>query len=80
MLVRIMCTSYLYIEGIFDIGLSIQIIGNVTTVSCCPSGTAFRRANRTTRPATLIVAWLVNLYIEGLFDIGIVTLLQSSPP
>ena len=34
-----------------------------------------RRANRTTCPATLIVAWLVNLYIEYLFDISnIVTL------
>ena len=60
--------------------LSIQIIGNDATVSCCPSGTQIRRVNRTTCPATLIVAWLVNLYIEGLFDIGIVTLLQSSPP
>ena len=39
-----------------------------------------RRVNRTTCPATLIVAWLVDLYIEGLFDIGMVTLLQSSPP
>ena len=28
-----------------------------------------RRANRTTCPATLIVAWLVNLYIEYIFDI-----------
>jgi hypothetical protein len=29
-----------------------------------------RRVNRTTRPATLIVAWLVNLYIEDIFDIS----------
>ena len=36
-----------------------------------------RRVNRTTYPATLIVAWLVNLYIEGIFDIGIVTLLHE---
>ena len=41
----------------------IILLVSFTTVSCCPSGTQIRRVNRTTCPATLIVAWLVNLYI-----------------
>jgi hypothetical protein len=49
-----------------------------TTVSCCPFRISDRMINRTTCPATLIVAWLVNGYIEYVFDISnFVTLLVA---
>ena len=39
-------------------------IGTSTAVSCRPFRIGDRTINRTTRPATLIVAWLANGYIE----------------
>ena len=60
MLVRISLFEYLeyHINGIVYHGFMLSFRLHI------------RRVNRTTCPATLIVAWLVNLYIEDLFDIN----------
>ena len=59
------CAFHTCISKVYSIlAESTQTTGTSAAVSCRPFRIGDSTLNRTTRPATLIVAWLANGYIE----------------